>query len=90
MIMSKVCDSCIEALGDDGAPEGLESSMAIELGYMVGDHLCDEIESDGEIICRCSCHPRRRSKSNFSIVWKGKARDFSPTEVAELYQQSRG
>jgi len=56
-----VCESCIEALEDEGVPEGAEAAMAIEMGADVADHLCDEIESAGDIRCACACHSYRRA-----------------------------
>lgn len=63
-----ICDSCIQALEDEGCPEGAEAMMAIDLGADIADHLCDQIEAEGDIFpnsagtvlyaCACSCHPR--------------------------------
>jgi hypothetical protein len=80
--MVTVCDSCIEALEEEGAPEGAEAQMAVEMGADIADHLCDEIESDGDIRCTCACHPRKRSAS-----WSGKAKDFTPKVVEETYRK---
>ena len=78
-----VCETCIEALEEEGVPEGAEASMAIDMGADIADHLCDQIESDGDIQCACACHPRKRS-----ITWRGKAKDFTPEVVAEVYRNA--
>jgi len=54
-----VCESCIEALEEEGVPEGAEAQMAVEMGADVADHLCDEIESAGDIRCACACHSHK-------------------------------
>ena len=57
-----VCDSCIDAgydelpLGDAGRTTTRRMSVIMrDMGDMVGDHLCDQIESDGDIRCNCGC-----------------------------------
>jgi hypothetical protein len=77
-----VCESCIMAAEDEGVPEGEEESTMRNMGYMVGDHLCDQIESDGDIQCRCSCHPRHERRS-----WRGKSKDFTPEVIEETYRK---
>ena len=56
-----VCDSCIMAAEEEGVPEGAEEMMMREMGGEIADHLCDQIESDGDIQCACSCHPSKRT-----------------------------
>jgi hypothetical protein len=56
-----ICDSCFMEAEDEGAPEGEEAMLMCEMGGELADHLCDEIESDGDIQCACSCHPMKRS-----------------------------
>ena len=54
-----VCDYCVEAVEDDamGADftEDEIQQIATTMGYMMPDHLCDSVESDGEIKCSCLC-----------------------------------
>jgi len=61
--MATVCETCIEALEEEGVPEGAEVAMAIDLGADIADHYCDQVASDGDIQCACSCHPRKRGAS---------------------------
>jgi hypothetical protein len=55
-----VCDLCVEAIEEDSAGFGLSRreivQIAIEHGYMLPDHRCDRIESNGEIPCECTAH----------------------------------
>ena len=83
--MATVCESCLMIAEEEGVPEGEESMVMREMGGELADHLCDQIESDGDIQCACACHPRKRSGS-----WRGKARDLTPEVVAEVYRQSHG
>ena len=76
-----VCDSCLMIAEEEGVPEGEESMVMREMGSEVADHLCDQIESDGDIQCACACHPRKRSAS-----WRGKAKDLTPEAIQETYQ----
>ena len=65
--MPRVCDSCLDAAYDMGL-EDRESQVTImvEMGADVEDHLCDEVETDGEIRCGCACrlHSTRKVKLN--------------------------
>ena len=51
-----VCDSCLTVAYDHGV-YGLEDQEEFMrmLGADVEDHLCDEVETDGEIKCGCPC-----------------------------------
>jgi hypothetical protein len=60
----RICDSCIMALEDEGFGE-LEEDVGLlltTLGADIADHLCDAIESDGEIECRCACKRVQKTK----------------------------
>ena len=81
--MATVCESCLMIAEEEGVPEGEESMIMREMGGEVADHLCDQIESNGDIQCACACHPRKRSGS-----WRGKAKDFTPEVVAEVYRKA--
>lgn len=65
----EVCDSCIEAAADHGAPDRLaQEELMILLGADLADHLCDEVEArDLGIKCACVCRSRsRRGATNGS------------------------
>ena len=79
---SIVCESCIMALEDEGVPEGAEASMAIELGADIAAHLCDQIESAGDIKCACACHPPALTK------WSGKNKELTPEVITQMYNQT--
>ena len=53
-----ICDTCTDAALDEGVPDDEVSLVMRELGGDLADHLCDQIESDGDIRCSCGCHPR--------------------------------
>ena len=64
--MSHVCDSCLDAAYDeagslfddeDGTPA---EEICLTLGADIADHLCDEIETQGEVRCDCACKQRRK------------------------------
>lgn len=57
----ELCESCREAFEEEGADEDMIDDL-IELGSEIADHLCDEIESDGDIRCICSCHPAAKKR----------------------------
>lgn len=80
-----VCESCLEVADEEVAPDISSvremSSLMIDMGAELADHLCDQIESDGDIQCACACHPRKRS-----AVWRGKAKDLTPEAIQETYQ----
>ena len=57
-----ICESCrdkarLESSGliDSDDLESLDIALDI-LGDDIGDHLCDEVETRGDIRCGCSCH----------------------------------
>ena len=53
--MEEVCGSCIDAAQEELAPEGDEAYVMRQMGDMVGDHLCDQTESGGDVQCGCAC-----------------------------------
>ena len=56
-IKHPICDSWDMAAYDAGmGREPLMEDIMAELGDEFADHLCDEIETDGEISCGCGCH----------------------------------
>ena len=63
-----VCESCLDAADEtefSGATafmldEDEKILIMREFGNEVADHLCDEIESDGDIRCGCGC--KRKGK----------------------------
>ena len=93
-----VCESCLQAAdrdieynGDEGYPDRSSdrdmSVFMLEMGEVVADHLCDQLESGGDIQCACACHPAKlfaRRK-----VWQGKAKDLTFDVVADVYNRTR-
>ena len=55
---ANVCDSCLDAAYDDGVEGDMQDTVMRELGGDMADHLCDEIETEGGIICGCGCRRR--------------------------------
>lgn len=53
--MTTICDLCSDAAHDDGIPDDIGDEIMMAFGDDFADHLCDEIESDGEIRCSCPC-----------------------------------
>jgi len=78
-----VCESCIAAAEEEGVPEGEEDTIMRDMGGEIADHLCDQIESDGDIQCACACHPRKRGakKSMVGIDHDG---------ISEVYHKVYG
>jgi hypothetical protein len=55
----RICDSCSTAAYDAGCGNMRVTTQFLimqEIGGELADHLCDEIETDGEIKCNCGCH----------------------------------
>ena len=53
--MNTYCDSCIDA-GESEA-FGIDGSLILStMSELLPDHLCDAIETDGEIECDCNSH----------------------------------
>lgn len=51
----EVCDECLLVAYDEGLQGEEQDLMMVDLGSELADHLCDEIETDGEMRCGCSC-----------------------------------
>ena len=87
-----VCESCVEVLEEEGCPEGEEVRMAMDMGDMIADHLCDQVESNGDILCDCACKPHKKtlaqSLPNRSAKWRGQNKNFTPEVVAEVYRKA--
>ena len=75
-----ICDSCTMAAEEDGVPDLVSDAVMIALGADMADHLCDEIESGGDIRCSCACHSR-------SAKWQGKRSEFTSEVVDSTYRQ---
>lgn len=56
-----VCDSCTSAAHEmvDEGMDGVAELLMLELGADVEDHLCDEVETAGQILCGCACRNGR-------------------------------
>ncbi len=55
--MATPCESCLEAAIEEGAGDDIAAECLALMGEDIADHLCDEIETDGEVICGCPCKP---------------------------------
>ena len=53
-MIKTVCDSCYMAGQEEGAGDDGDDIMS-QIGWMMPDHLCDQVETDGEIQCGCGC-----------------------------------
>ncbi len=53
--MAKPCESCLEAVIEEGAGEDIAEECLDLMGEDIADHLCDEIETEGEVVCGCPC-----------------------------------
>lgn len=53
----EVCETCQLAASEEGmaAPDEVEL-LCLELGGEIADHLCEEIELQGQQRCGCGCH----------------------------------
>ena len=51
-MIKTVCDSCYMAGQEEGAGD---DDIMVQIGWMMPDHLCDPVETDGEIQCGCGC-----------------------------------
>lgn len=59
MVKVSVCDSCLDAAYDEGIDDDATANMVmLELGADLADHLCDQVETDGETSCACACRRR--------------------------------
>lgn len=61
-----ICESCAEVELDfdpstELCAEDIEAVLR-DYGNEVEDHLCDEIESDGDIRCGCECKGKRKAE----------------------------
>ena len=57
----KLCERCLEAAEEEGA-EGFEEEALELMGEDIADHICDEIETDGELQCSCPCARAQKRK----------------------------
>jgi hypothetical protein len=53
-----ICDTCLESVAEEfGSDDMLSVHLLIqEMGADLPDHLCDRVESNGEIDCSCPGH----------------------------------
>ena len=54
--LTTVCDDCLNVAYDHGV-QGYHAQADVmrEVGAEVEDHLCGEVETDGDIKCGCGC-----------------------------------
>jgi hypothetical protein len=59
-----VCDDCLNAVYDEiGSSDVSQAEIAIQVGDMLPDHICDEVEHNGEYSqCACSCKRHAKMK----------------------------
>ena len=51
-----VCNKCLEVAYDNGVDDkDLQEEMMIDLGLDLEDHLCDQVETGGQVKCDCRC-----------------------------------
>jgi hypothetical protein len=50
-----VCDDCLDAADDDGVEDDIQDEVMRAMGAEWADHLCDQVESGGEVRCGCGC-----------------------------------
>ena len=55
------CDLCLDAAQDEGA-SGFEEEALDLIGEDIADHLCEEIETQGEVECSCPCKPAEKKR----------------------------
>lgn len=54
---TRVCDDCLQSAAEEALTPIEECELlCTELGGEIADHLCAEIELNGEIRCACACH----------------------------------
>ena len=58
----EVCDTCLISAYDDGVHVDDAQEVMAEIGGDWADHLCDEVETDGEIKCGCACRFNRKRR----------------------------
>lgn len=53
----QVCDDCLNCAYDNAPVSNheLQIRTATQLGDILEDHLCEEIETNGETRCDCAC-----------------------------------
>ena len=56
---SAMCDSCLDAAEDEGwmGIGGDMDDLLLGMCEDMADHLCDMVETNGEIQCKCACKP---------------------------------
>ena len=92
-----VCEACVSwAVVEEGVPEDIAEDIMRDIGDIVSDHDCDQLATDGRILCRCACHPGSKRMAPivrsdpWSCSWHGKAKDLTSDVVENAYQQRHG
>ena len=68
----RVCEMCLQWAAEEAMAEEDECELlCVTLGSEIGDHLCEEIENDGETRCRCSCHESAKQVLRGEATAKG-------------------
>ena len=60
-LAAEVCGSCTNAAHEQAGEidDILADMLMLEMGADMADHLCDEVETNGAIVCGCACRNRR-------------------------------
>ena len=85
-----VCDSCVMALEDETFGE-LEEDVELlltSLGGDIADHICDAIESEGEIDCRCACARIEKAKQRVRARAKLRANADNKVHLSKTTRQN--
>ena len=87
-----VCESCLGAADEEVSPDISSvremSSFMVDMGADIADHLCDQLESNGDIQCACACHPHKMRLPTKSAYWAGKNKDLTPAEMEALHRET--
>ena len=53
-----ICDTCLESVAEEFASNDMLSVQLLiqEMGADLPDHLCDRVETNGELECSCPGH----------------------------------
>ena len=57
---NRVCDTCLDCAYDNDVEDESQADVMAMLGADLEDHLCDQVETAGEIKCGCACRSQER------------------------------
>jgi hypothetical protein len=71
---ARVCEMCLASAAEEAmAAEDECELLCVTLGSEIGDHLCEEIENDGDTRCGCSCHQPQKHMLRGARIAEGGA-----------------